>query len=70
MCDDLDDRERLERVGLGDEIPATVPAAVARLIRERDTLLSACAGKRMNRSIFCGTRMSAFIALPSFVRAS
>lgn len=44
MCDDLDDRERLERVGLGDEIPATVPAAVASLIRERDTLLSACAG--------------------------
>ena len=29
-----------------------------------------CAGKRMKRSIFCGTRMSAFIALPSLVRAS
>ena len=31
---------------------------------------SAGAGKRMNRSIFCGTRISAFIALPSLVRAS
>ena len=29
-----------------------------------------CAGKRMKRSIFCGTRISAFIALPSLVRAS
>lgn len=44
MCDDLDDRERLERIGLGAEIPATVAAAVARLVLERDDLLSACAG--------------------------
>ena len=27
-------------------------------------------GNRMKRSIFCGMRMSAFIALPSFARAS
>jgi hypothetical protein len=31
---------------------------------------SAGAGMRMNRSIFCGTRMSAFIALPSLMRTS
>ena len=31
---------------------------------------SAAPASRMKRSIFCGTRMSAFIALPSLVRAS
>ncbi len=31
---------------------------------------SAAVGRRMKRSIFCGTRISAFIALPSLVRAS
>ncbi len=44
MCEDLDDRERLERVELGGEIPETVAAAVARLVHEHDTLLSASAG--------------------------
>ena len=44
LCEDLDDRERLGRIGLGATIPATVAAAVTRLIGEHDKLLSACAG--------------------------
>ncbi|MEO8701153.1 MAG: HEAT repeat domain-containing protein [Kofleriaceae bacterium] len=41
--ENLDDRERLTRVGLHTSIPATVAEAVARLLEEPDALLSACA---------------------------
>jgi hypothetical protein len=44
------------------------PVACSKVIM-RTVPLSAV-GMRMKRSIFCGTRMSAFIALPSLVRAS
>ena len=44
LGEDLDDRARLVRIGLDGEIPATAAAAVARLLHESDTLLSACAG--------------------------
>ena len=43
LGEDLGPRERLARIGMGEDIPATVEAAVARLVREQDTLLSACA---------------------------
>lgn len=44
LGDDLDIRERLARIGLADDVPATVAAAVERLIHEPDSLLAACAG--------------------------
>ncbi|MEO8549702.1 MAG: HEAT repeat domain-containing protein [Kofleriaceae bacterium] len=44
LGEELDDRERLIRIGLADEIPASVGDAVGRLIREHDSLLAACAG--------------------------
>ncbi len=43
LGEELDDRERLSRLGLAAEIPPTVSTAVARLIHESDALLSACA---------------------------
>ncbi len=44
LGEDLDDRERLARSGLGAPVAPSVDAAVIQLIHEHDQLLAACAG--------------------------
>ncbi|CAN5778676.1 hypothetical protein BH11MYX2_BH11MYX2_29850 [soil metagenome] len=44
LGEELDVRERLRRLRMEDDIPASVAESLARLIREPDTLLAACAG--------------------------
>ncbi len=44
LGEDLEPRERLVRLGLGDQVPATTPLALAQLVGEVDGLLAACAG--------------------------
>ena len=44
LGEDLDDRERMSRIGLGADIPLSVAESVGRLIHEEDKLLAACAG--------------------------
>ena len=67
-----DDAERalpLDRVA-GKQLAAMNSPVACSSVIMRTVPPSAGAGRRMNRSIFCGTRISAFIALPSLVRAS
>ncbi len=44
LGEELDDRDRLARLGLATNIPASVADAIVKLLAEPDPLLSACAG--------------------------